>query len=277
MTQRLSFSDWQQRHRTALETFQGKTIVISYSGGKDSSLLLNFFQQAAQVYGFKLDVHGVAYPCHIFPQDEQARLSRYWQSQGIDIAWHGATDSDAVLDKVFDSKESPCVLCSKSKKQALYSHFNARDIDWKKTVIVIGYTLWDLASAVIEHTLRQSFGGGDQGDFQGRRAKDRFLEIAQRFYPVLEMENGLEVFKPLIHYNDTDIAQVVTALDIPLTRTECRFKLYRPKRLLAEYYTLFGLNFSYEDVFSFAQKAFDFPTQNFFQNQEISSYVSEMI
>ncbi|WP_321491826.1 hypothetical protein [uncultured Desulfobacter sp.] len=277
MVEKISFSGWQSIHHQTLESFRGKTVVISYSGGKDSSLLLNFFQQAESIYGFDLDVHGVAYPCHVFPKEEQIRLSLYWQDQGIDITWHNSRDGDQALDKVFKGQKSPCVVCSQLKKNVLYSYFNSRHTDWNNTVVVIGYTLWDLASAVIEHVLRQNFGGGDQGDFQGRCAKDRFLEIAQRFYPILEMENGLHVFKPLIRYNDTDIAQAVTDLNIPLTRAECRFKLYRPKRLLAEYYTLFGLNFSYEDVFAFARKAFDLPDQNFFQTQEISSFVSNMI
>ncbi len=277
MSDTVSFSIWQGIHHRILESFQGKNIVVSYSGGKDSSLLLNFLQQAVPVYGFHLHVHGVAYPCHVFPKDEQARLSKYWQDHGLDIIWHTGQDSDAPLDGVFKNKKSPCVACSKEKKQALYSYFDSRNTDWKNMVIVIGYTLWDLASAVVEHTLRESFGGGDQGDFQGRPAKDRFLEIAQRFYPVLDMGNGLKVFKPLIRYNDTDIARAVSALDIPLTREECQFKMYRPKRLLAEYYTLFGLNFSYEDVFSFAKKAFEFPDQDFFQAREMVSYVSDMI
>ena len=277
MSEPVSFSGWQESHHRTLESFQGKTIVISYSGGKDSSLLLNFFQKAAPVYGFKIAVHGVAYPCHVFPRQDQSMLSQYWQDQGLGIVWHNSQDSDAPLDEVFNSQKSPCVTCSKVKKQTLYSYFDSRNTDWSSLVIVIGYTLWDLASAVVEHTLRDSFGGGDKGDFQGRPAKDRFLEIAQRFYPVLDMENGMKVFKPLIRYNDTDIAEVVESLDIPLTREECRFKLYRPKRLLAEYYTLFGLNFSYDDVFAFAKKAFDFPDQNFFQTREMTSYVSDMI
>ncbi len=278
MDKELSYTRWQKRHHQTLKTLSGKYLIISFSGGKDSSVLLHFFQQAQQAYGFDLEVHGVAFPCHVFLPEEQDRLSHYWQSRGIHIVWHGAGDSqEAALDQLIDNGKSPCVLCSHTKKVSLFSHFTAEQTDWKKLVVVIGYTLWDLASAIIEHTLRVGFGGGDKGDFQGRSPEDRFLEISQRFYPLLELDNGLTIFKPLIHYNDPQISAAAEKNNLPLTSEACRFKSYRPKRLLAEYYTLFGLNFNYNDVYSFAKTAFDLPEKQFFQTLGLKTYVDQMI
>lgn len=274
----LSYFRWREKYHQTLKTFYKKKIVISFSGGKDSSVLLHFFQQAQQEYGFDLHAHGVAFPCHVFLPREQDRLSQYWQGRGIDIVWHGANDQqEALLDQLVDKEESPCVLCGQTKKASLFSHFKAEQTDWKNMVIVIGYTLWDLASATIEHTLRVGFGGGGIGNFQGKSPEERFLEISQRFYPLLKLDTGLMIFKPLIHYNDSDISVVAEKNNLPLTHEECRFKFYRPKRLLAEYYNLFGLNFDYNDVFEFAKKAFNLPEKQFFQKLELKAYVEQMI
>jgi tRNA(Ile)-lysidine synthase TilS/MesJ len=274
----LSYLHWQEAHHQTLKTFSQKKIVISFSGGKDSSLLLDFFLQAQKEYGFDLHAHGVAFPRHVFSAQEQNRLSLYWQGRGIDIVWHGASDEqEAGLDQLVAKEESPCVLCGQTKKASLFAHFKAEQTDWNNLVIVIGYTLWDLASATIEHTLRVGFGGGGAGNFQGKSPEDRFLEISQRFYPLLKLDNGLMIFKPLIQYNDSDIAAAAEKINIPMALEPCRFKFYRPKRLLADYYNLFGLNFNYNDVFKFAKTAFNLPEKQFFQKLELKSYVDQMI
>jgi len=274
----LSYFRWREKHHLTLKTFYKKKLVISFSGGKDSSLLLHFFIQAQQEYGFDLHAHGVAFPCHVLLPREQDRLSQYWQGHGIDIVWHGASDQqEAGLDQLFDKEESPCVLCGQTKKTSLFSYFETEQTDWSNMVVVIGYTLWDLASATIEHILRVGFGGGGTGNFQGKSPENRFLEISQRFYPLLELDNGLMIFKPLIYYNDSDISTAVKKNRIPLTHEQCRFKSYRPKRLLADYYTLFGLNFDYNDVFAFAKKSFNLPEKQFFQKLRLKAYVDQMI
>ena len=91
------------------------------------------------------------------------------------------------------------------------------------------------------------------------------------------MDNGPAIFKPLIRYNDPDIARTVADKDIPITTGDCQFKFYRPKRQLSEYYGMFGLNFTYEDVYAFARKTFEIPDIEHFQQMELTHYVNQMI
>lgn len=278
MTQQLSHAHWLVLHEKTLASFKAKELIVSYSGGKDSSLLLDYLLRSQKDFGYTLHAHGVAFPCHVFLPREQARLDRYWQERGLPIVWHGpGPRNDEELARMVEAGKSPCVVCSQAKKDQLLGHFQAREIPWENLVVVIGYTLWDLASATVEHMLRTCFGPEGDGTFQGRDPGDRFLEISQRFYPVLRMANGLSVFKPLIRYNDPDIAAIVAAKGIPITKQACRFKSLRPKRQLSRYYRLFGLKFTYDDVYAFARKAFDIPDIDYFQQMDLTRYVTRII
>ena len=274
----LSHAQWQADHQETLETFNGKDLVVSYSGGKDSSLLLDYLLRSQKDFGYHLQAHGVAFPSHVFLPEEQARLGLYWEERGLPIAWHGpGKREDEDLAQMVEAGKSPCVVCSRVKKKGLLGYFQAREIPCDSLVVVIGYTLWDLASATVEHMLRTCFGHGGDGSFQGRKPEERFLEISQRFYPLLRLHNGLTVFKPLIRYNDPDIALTVESKGIPITTEACRFKFYRPKRQLSEYYGMFGLHFTYEDVYAFARKTFDIPDIDHFQQMGLTQYVNQMI
>jgi len=278
MNNDLSYSQWIEKNHSTLKAFGSKQLVLSFSGGKDSSVLLHFFSLAQQDYDFDLHVHGVAVPSHVFNTRERDRLTRYWKKRSIEIVWHESDpEQEALMDEMVATGKTPCLLCSRIKKKRLLSYFNTGQFPHQNLVVVIGYTLWDLASATIEHTLRTGFGGGGTGNFQGTLPEDRFLEISQRFFPLLELKNGITVFKPLIQYNDPQIQAATKKYDIPTTREPCRFKTLRPKRLLANYYSLFGLNFNYDDVHSFAGNAFNLPEIDFFQSLDIKTYIYKMI
>jgi tRNA(Ile)-lysidine synthase TilS/MesJ len=92
----------------------------------------------------------------------------------------------------------------------------------------------------------------------------RFVETAQRFYPVLKMTEGYMVFRPLLRYNRDDIVQALERKNIPILSTPCKYKDFRPKRLLEGYYEKMGTRFDYDRVLEFAKKSLDLP--------DISSY-----
>ncbi len=274
----LNYTVWKDDHRPILESLPGKEIMMLYSGGKDSSVVLHFIQLAGREFGFEFKTFAGVYPHHVFASSDREKLDDYWRRRGVAIAWQALPESDDRLDEAPAEGVSPCLICNTAKKKALIGHLKAEAVDMSALVVIMSYSLWDLVSASIEHTLTACFALPDAlPAVQHKTTEARFLETSQRFYPFLQFEGGFSVFKPLIRYNDQDILEVVATEGIPLLSTPCRHKDYRPKRLFARYYEKMNLKFDFEKVLDFARSAHHLPEERFFTRMGVDRYLKGAI
>ena len=260
MNAAINYSCWKEEYKSFLEILSEKDIFFFYSGGKDSSLGLDFFAKAAEEFGFHFETHAVSFPVHRYPGAEKERVKSYWFKRGIEIIWHMLEDTDEALEVA----ENPCLPCQKIRKTLLKIFLIEAEQDLEKIVLVINFSLWDIVSYSIEHVLAGIFSRHEEVKVD-ERAK-RFKETSQRFYPLLKMKEGYMVFRPLIKYNANDIVKMLEKEGIPILSIPCKYKDFRPKRILEHYYTKIGLRFDYDRVFDFAKKSFNLP--------DISSYSS---
>jgi tRNA(Ile)-lysidine synthase TilS/MesJ len=264
----IGYEHWKKKFASVLETFSDKNIFVLYSGGKDSSAILYLFDQARREYEFTFQVHTGVFPHHRYPQSEIDRLSSYWRARDIRINWHQVAAPDAVLADGND----PCRKCQEIRKKLLQGYLSKTISNWQDVVLVISYSLWDLASYAIENVLHSQFTvpsetqGGDQ----------RFIETAQRFYSLLEMKDGYRIFRPLILYNDQDIKSLINDQSIPTLTIPCAHKDHRPKRILGQYYDAQGLRFDYSKVLAFARSALKLPDQSVFKNMSKDEYLGKL-
>jgi hypothetical protein len=211
-------------------------------------------------------------------KDERKKLDHYWENRGIKIFWHSVADADKKLSDAPMQGISPCLICNRTKKNELMDYFRRTKPNLEKVVMVISYSLWDLVSATIEHIT-----GGIYADkglskaAKGKEPEDRFMEIAQRFYPLIRLNSGLTVFKPLIYYNDQDILETVKENNLPLTVPTCDHKEYRPKRGFALYYHKMDHHFNYDKVLEFAQKSLNIPDLSVYAGMSTEAYLKEVI
>ena len=230
--------------------------------------MLYLMNHARKEYDFTIQVHSGAYPRHRYPQSEIDRLSGYWQSKDMRINWHRVAESDAVLEE----GGNPCLKCQEIRKNLLQRYLKKTVSNWRDVVLVISYSLWDLVSYAIENVLHRQFAIPDiaQGSHQ------RFIETAQRFYPLLEMKDGYRIFRPLIHYNDQDIKSLIDTRSIPVLAIPCAHKDKRPKRILGQYYASQGLRFDYDQVLTFARSALELPDRSVFKNMAKDEYLGKV-
>ncbi len=91
------------------------------------------------------------------------------------------------------------------------------------------------------------------------------------------MKEGYTIYKPLLRYNDQDIKKVISDNEIPILRTDCRYKDFRPKRLFAESYIKMDLYFNYDKVMKFAQESLRLVEPSFYANVNKSDFISCII
>jgi len=250
MNSAIDYHQWKEEYKTILDTFSDKNVLVLFSGGKDSSLAMDFILRAKKEFEFGFSAHAGAYPVHRYPDKEKERIESYWSRRGIEVQWHDLGETDDYIK----NEANPCLGCQKLRKQMLKTTLGNMVNDWESLVLVTSYSLSDIVSYSIEHILNDFFSNSiDPGD------NKRFMETAQRFYPLLRMKEGYTVFRPLIKYNSDDIQEVIKQSSIPTLSIPCKFKEFRPKRILDRYYQKIGMHFDYDKVFDFAKRSLGLP------------------
>lgn len=249
----LSYSKWIREYESILASLQDKNNYMLFSGGKDSSVTMDFILRASKDFGFDFEAHAAAFPVHRYPDDERKKIGGYWEKQGVNIIWH----NPKVTDDYISNSTGPCFACQELRKKNLKETLTGLTVDWNKLALIVSYSLWDIVSYSVEHLLAEIFSDSDNKFNDERNA--RFKETAHRFYPLLKMKEGYTIFRPLIKYNNDDILEVISQKDIPTLSIPCKFKHLRPKKILENYYQSMGLRFNYNQVFDFAKKSLDLP------------------
>ncbi|MFC1862435.1 hypothetical protein ACFL1Z_00595 [Thermodesulfobacteriota bacterium] len=260
---------WEEDHRAFLKTLSGKKVFMCFSGGKDSSLAMDYLLRAGDRFDFNFEAHAGAFPIHRYLESERKRIGSYWKGRGIDIIWHEFSEDDEQMR----SAENPCLLCQKIRKKVLQK-LVTREEDLSKLVMVVSYSLWDLVGYSIEHILDDIFTNAVEKE-DGEKSK-RFTETSQRFYPLLKMNEGYTIFRPLLKLNSNSIIDSLDKIGIPILSIPCEFKDYRPKRILEKYYEKMGLSFDYDSVFRFAKESLELPDISDFTSIDKDEYLSDI-
>lgn len=278
MTSPIRYETWKSDHVSFLESFSGKTVILTFSGGKDSSAGLHLMQRASSEFDFDLDVHAVLFPHHVYTYAEVEVMEKYWEQRGIRIRWHKGESADRELERAVQEGIDPCSVCNRAKKTILIREGRSLFADPESIVLTMSYSLWDLVSATMEHILgtRYSAAPGPVDPGAGK-ADRRFLETSQRFYPLIRLKDGLQVFKPLIRYNDQQIIDLIERVGTPLCTTLCQYCHYRPKRVFAQYYERADLRFDFDRVFTFARDALQIPDLSHYETLDMALYFNRLI
>jgi hypothetical protein len=90
------------------------------------------------------------------------------------------------------------------------------------------------------------------------------------------MQEGYQVFRPLLQYNDQEIEASLDMAQIPSLAIPCAHKSHRPKRVLSRYYAARELRFDYEQVLAFARDALGLPDKSFYKGLSKKDYLGRV-
>lgn len=259
-----------------LKTFCDKHVYVAYAGGKDAAVILHFFTRAKKEFGFEFETHAAMYPPHMYTREDVQKLDSYWKNRGIQIVWHDVNKDEDAVEKAIQQGTNPCEMCHLTKRQHFLEYLIATVKDWNSTVLILGWSLWDIVSYTLEYLLGSVY-ADREALYQGKTIKERFFRTSQRFYPMLQMKEGYALYKPLLRYNDQDIVKVVRDNEIPLLTTECKFRDYRPKRYFAECYLKMDMHFDYDKVMKFAREALNLEKQSSYEALNKEEFIKSII
>jgi hypothetical protein len=175
MDSELRFTDWKEEHERILQGLADRHVFLLYSGGKDSSVALDWLVRASTEFGFGFEVHAGAFPVHRYPRSERERLEGYWRRRGVQITWHFMDQAEGDLE----GAANPCLLCQQVRKAVLKRILEDSVADWERLVLIVCYSLWDIVSYAVEHLLSSVLSDAAQAGDQ--TTTQRFKEVAQRF------------------------------------------------------------------------------------------------
>jgi len=266
----LNYSLWKKDHEYTLENLSDKNIFMLYSGGKDSSVTMDLIARAGKEFGFDFQAHAGAYPVHRYTDQEQSRIESYWNKRDVNITWHDMGETDEYID----TSDNPCLGCQELRKKLMRQILADTIEDWNSLVLIVGYSLWDLVSYAAEHLLGSTLSKDDPETHIEKQK--RFREIAQRFYPLLKMNEGYTVYRPLLKYNNDEIKNLLAKENIPTLMIPCKYKDFRPKRILDKYYERMDLYFDYNRLFDFAKTSLNLPDMSSFTSIGKEEYLSDV-
>jgi len=267
---KIEYSEWKNDYKSILESFNEKKVLFGFSGGKDSSLALDFVLRAKNDFGFDFDVHTGAFPIHRYTTAEKRRLGEYWSARGVDIIWHDFIETDDEIKNT----NNPCLSCQRIRRGLLKSIIAEKIDNIADLVLITSYSLWDIVGYSLEHILGEIFLDSKVPKITGN--SKRFIETTQRFYPLIRMNEGYTVYRPIIKYNGCDIIYTLEKKGIPVLSIPCEFKEHRPKRVLERYYEEMGLRFDYDRVFEFAKRALELPDISVCTSIDKDTYLEEV-
>lgn len=274
----LNYTDWKNEHKSVLENFPGKRIFMFYTGGKDSSAILSFLVTAGREFGFEFETNVAKYPKHVFVETEIKKLDNYWKARDVDIHWHNVNSSDELLQEAVEKGTNPCRVCQKIKRSNLFNFLKDIGERNKGIVIILSFNLWDLVSYSIEYLVSGVYSSNRSDNTSDDKSiEERFLQTSQRFYPLIELKDGLTIFKPLLKYNNQEIMRVIAKEKIPLSSIDCKYKNFTAKRILFEYYNQINVSCSYENVLNFTKQSFKLHELSYYKKQDKSAFIKGML
>lgn len=187
--------------RQAVEKYgmiaDGDKIAVGVSGGKDSVLLLSALTRLKEFYPHKFDVMGITVdPCFDGVPGDYSEIAGYFSDIGAKYYVNNTDIAEIVFGE--GGKDSPCSLCSRLRKGALYSE--AIRLGCNK--VALGHHADDAAATFYMSLL--------------------YNGTLQCFSPVTELpEKGLRVIRPLIFTRERDIVHEVKEQNIPTVKSSC--------------------------------------------------------
>lgn len=194
--------------RRAIENYnmldEGDIIAVGLSGGKDSMSLLYILNELSKYHPshFKVEAFTVDIG---FGNMDFDKLAQYCRQLNVPFNIIHTQIADIVFNS--NNSNSPCAVCSKLRKGALYSELVNRGI--KK--VAYAHHKDDVTDTLLLSLI-----------YEGR---------INTFIPVTHLEDSdIIVLRPFIYVNESDIKGFINKYNIPILKNSCPVDGYTKRK-----------------------------------------------
>ena len=217
---------------------RGKRVVLFWSGGFESTFLLDFFVQNKIQEICELNVIAVTFPQEIYVWEQVDKLKHFGEKNGINFAI--LTPEETISHDY--PYTAACVKCKDIRRRIIVEYLEGNVFNSPKdTVFVTGHNLDDLASYTVE-LIAKRFDG------DCRENRNRFLECSNKFYEAFRYSDTLTLFRPLATYSKKELLKYThDNKQFEIVDKKCYWSNQR-KRTLQGYFDMSGIALSYDKV-----------------------------
>lgn len=192
----------------------GDRIMVAFSGGKDSILLIHLLESIRRIVPFDFHI-GVFHLNQSAPDFPARDVLQKIADEGFTV-WHEDLETAHILQQKIADNESPCGLCSRLRRGIIYTQADKHAYN----KIALGHHRDDAIETFMMNAL-----------FNGK---------IKSMPPILTADNGKNIIiRPLLYIPEEWLIDAAQYLDIPITeQTFCTRghsgQRYETKKLLAD-------------------------------------------
>ncbi len=236
-----------EQYRTAVEQLRsrlaGRTVVMLFSGGFDSVVLLSILLSQGIQKECDLRVVTIAVPDDIYHRENALACGEFLQ--GLGCRFDYLVPEQTIPATI--AYASACPLCKKLRQDAVAGYTAPMLAAGKSVVFLTGHNLDDLASYTLE-MLARSF------DRQTAEPSHRYYENANKFISWFAYNQAVTIYRPLTAFTKGALTQILNSYcdasiirRLAVIKQPCRW-LHQRKRILQEYLESSQLAPEYEQV-----------------------------
>lgn len=246
-----------------ITTLNNKNVILFWSGGFESTFLLEFIIKH-QIYLFcKITVIAVIFPQEIYTNNKIKNLANYFKDKNINLV---ILEPREIISHDYEYS-SACIKCKKIRRDIILNYLtNTAHLLEKENVFLTGHNLDDLASYTLELISMQF-------DKKCKDTKMRFLECSNKFLKLFSYSDKISFYRPLIFYSKNDIKNIKEDIDcLNIIKKKCYWSNQR-KRTLQKYIDDSRLDLSIQNVKSIFLKNFTMPEDKEFREIPFDTYL----
>ena len=249
--------------QSLVNNLSNKNVVLFWSGGFESTFLLEFVIKHKIYKLCNMTVLCVAFPQEIYVDSRIEALKDYTAKIGINVV---VLKPQQTIPHDYPYTEA-CGVCKVIRREIILQYLNsASSLQNSETIFMTGHNLDDLASYTLE-LIAKKF------DADTKENRKRLLECANKFHETFRYSENVVLYRPLFDKSIRALLPLKEDVEpLKITSKKC-YWINQRKRILQGYIEKSNIDLSYVKVKSVFLQHFDMPSDKEFQSIPFDTYL----